>query len=63
MTLGEAIHTLELSFSICKMSELVLVNGSQSWFSIRTTQGVLKYPHAQAIVLILEFLEVGPRHQ
>lgn len=28
MTLGEAIHTLELSFSICKMSELVLVNGS-----------------------------------
>ena len=63
MTLGEAIHRLELSFSIRKMSESALVDGSQSWFSIRTTRRVLKCSHTQVVVLILGFLEVGPRHQ
>ena len=49
---GKALHTL--SFFICKMSELVQINGSQSWFSVRTTQGVSNCPHAQAIVQTVE---------
>ena len=58
---GKVLHTW--SFSICKMSELVQINGSQCWFSNRTTQGVSNCPHAQAIVQTVDSPYVGLRPQ
>lgn len=34
---GKAHHTLDLSFSICKMLALLQISGSQSWLSTETT--------------------------